>query len=252
MKISNISLLIKRQFKENNKIYGISILVLFGVLSFMFLLVHQWQDSFAGAVQNGVFLIGLFMGGGLFTNSMLNELSGSSSSIWLLSLPAKHSEKVVASIFISTVIFLISYLIIFYLVDVLYLLKTDRFEMKYMLNPFKEDFYIFFFWYLLYNGVILLGRVMFTKYSLIKTILSVFLLFILFDYLNNFILALLIPDINLVSSIALDSFLFNHEAENVKVFLPANIDFASSIFTRFLLPVSMWFLVWLKLKEKQV
>jgi len=109
MNISTISMLINRQFKENNKIYGISMLVLFGLLSFMFLLVHQWQDSFAGAVQNGVFLIGLFIGGGLFTNSMFHELSDSSSSIWLLSLPAKHSEKVVASIFISTVIFLIYY-----------------------------------------------------------------------------------------------------------------------------------------------
>ena len=252
MKTSNISLLVNRQFKENNKIYGISLLVLFGVLSFMFLLVHQWQDSFAGAVQNGVFLIGLFIGGGLFTNSMLNELSGSSSSIWLLSLPAKHSEKVIASVFISTVIFLIFYLLIFYLVDILYLLKTDRLKIEYLLNPFKDDFHIFFFWYLLYNGVILLGRVMFTKYSLIKTLLFVFLFFILFNYLNNFILELLIPNVNLVSSVAMDSFLFHHEAENVTVFLPESIDLVSAIFTRFLLPVSMWFLVWLKLKEKQV
>ncbi|MFK7775816.1 MAG: hypothetical protein AB8F94_27080 [Saprospiraceae bacterium] len=252
MNTSNISLLIKRQFKENNKIYGISLLVLFSVLAFLFLLVHQWQDSFAGAVQNGVFLIGLFIGGGLFTNSMFNELSDSSSSIWLLSLPAKHSEKVLASIFISTVIFLTSYLIIFYLVDILYLLKTDRFKMEYILNPFKDDFYLFFFWYLLYNAIILLGRVLFTKYSLIKTILSIFLFFILFNYLNNLILEMLIPEVNLVSSIALDSFLFHHETENVTVFLPENIDLATAVFTKFLLPISMWFLVWLKLKEKQV
>lgn len=245
-------MLIKRQVKENSKIYGISLLVLFGVLSFMFLLVHQWQDSFAGAVQNGVFIIGLFFGGGLFTNSMLNELSDSSSSIWVLTLPAKQSEKVVASISISTIIFLASYLFIFYLVDVLYLLNTNRFKMENILNPFKDDFYVFFFWYLLFNGVILLGRVMFVKYSLIKTILSVFLFFILFDYLNNFILELLIIDANIVSSIALDSFLFHHETENITVSLPENIDLAFVIFTRFLLPISMWFLVWLKLKEKQV
>jgi len=75
---------------------------------------------------------------------------------------------------------------------------------------------------------------------------------VIYNYLNNIILEFLIPDLKLVSSIALDSFLFRHEAENVKVFLPENIDLIFSIFTRFILPISMWFLVWLKLKEKQV
>lgn len=252
MKISIISLLISRQFKENNKIYGLSLLVLFGMLSFLFLIVHQWQDSFSGAVQNGVFIIGLFIGGGIFTNSMFHELSSSSSSIWLLGLPAKHSEKVVASIIVSTVFFLIVYLAIFYLVDVLYLLKTDQLEMKYLLNPIQDNFYIFFFWYLLYNGAILLGRVVFGKYSLVKTILAGILFFIAFNYLNNLILELLIPNMKVTSSIPFNSFQFLHQGENVQVFLPNEIGVICSVFVRILLPILMWFLVWLKLKEKQV
>jgi len=252
MKISTISLLVNRQFKENNKIYGISLIVLFGMLSFLFLIVHQWQDSFSGAVQNGVFIIGLFVGGGIFTNSMFHELANSSSSIWLLSLPAKHSEKVITSIIISTVIFLMFYLIVFYLVDVLYLLKMNRLEMKYLLNPIKNDFYLFFFWYLLYNGAILLGRVVFSKYSLIKTLLAGILFFVVFNYLNNMMLESLIPNMKVVSSIAFDSFQFVHQGENVKVFLPNNVDIVCSFFIRILLPVLIWFLVWLKLKEKQV
>lgn len=252
MKISIISLLISRQFKENNKIYGLSLLVLFGMLSFLFLIVHQWQDSFSGAVQNGVFIIGLFIGGGIFTNSMFHELSNSSSSIWLLCLPAKHSEKVITSIIISTIIFLTTYLVVFYLVDVLYLLKTDRLEMKYLLNPTKDNFYVFFFWYLLYNGAILLGRVIFRKYSLIKTILVGILFFVGFNYLNNLMIELLIPNMKVVSSIPFDSFQFIHQGENVQVFLPSKIDQICSFFVRILLPILMWFLVWLKLKEKQV
>jgi len=252
MKTSIVSLLISRQFKEHSKIYGLSLLVLFGMLSFLFLIVHQWQDSFSGAVQNGVFLIGLFIGGGIFTNSMFHELSNSSSSIWLLCLPAKASEKVVASIIISTVVFLFAYLAVFYLVDLLYLLKTDRLEMKYLLNPIKDNFYIFFFWYLLYNSAILLGRVVFGKYSLIKTILAGILFFVAFNYLNNLILELLIPNMKVVSSIPFDSFQFVHQGENVQVFLPNWLDVIFSVFIRILLPILMWFLVWLKLKEKQV
>jgi len=252
MKISTISLLIQRQFRENIRIYGIGLMVLFGMLSFMFLMIHQWQDSFAGAVQNGVFVIGLFIGGGIFTNSMFYELSSASSSIWLLSLPAKHSEKVVASIIISTILFLASYLIVFYLVDALYLLNTSGLKMEYLLNPIKDDFYIFFFLYLLYNGAILLGRVIFTKSSLIKTLLAGILIFVAINYINTMMIELLIPNMKVVSSIPFDSFQFSQYGENIKVFLPDHIDYLSTVFIRLILPIVMWFLVWLKLKEKQV
>jgi hypothetical protein len=252
MRMSTISLLINRQFRENIRIYGIGILVLFGMLSFMFLLIHQWQDSFSGAVQNGVFIIGLFVSGGIFTNSMFHEFSNSSSSIWLLSLPAKQIEKFIASIFISTVLFLLAYLTIFYLVESIYLLNTKGLEFKNMLNPIKDDFYIFFFLYLLFNGSILLGRVVFIKHSLLKTLLVGILLFICLNYLNNVILEILIPNMNVVSSIPFDSFQFSNNGENIHVFLPTQTDRITAIFVRLILPVSLWFLVWMKFKEKQI
>ncbi len=91
MNINHISLLIRRQLKEQYKAYLIGGAVLFGLLSFMFLLVHQWRDSFAGAVQNGVFLIGLFISGGVFTASMFQELSVPAKGIWLLGIPATQA-----------------------------------------------------------------------------------------------------------------------------------------------------------------
>lgn len=252
MKLSILSLLIKRQFRENYQLYGIFFLVLFGMLSFMFLLIHQWQDSFAGAVQNGVFIIGLFVGGGVFTSTMFHEFSTSSGSIWLLGLPATHGEKLVSSIFMSTVFFIFTYLIIFYLTDALYLLNTIGLKPEFLLNPFKDEFYTFFLFYLLFNGALLLGRVMFTKHSLIKTLLLCILFFVVFNFMNNLILETIIPEMNVTSSIPFDSFQFVHLGENVKVFLPPQIDFANAIYIRLILPCSLWFLVWLKLKEKQV
>ncbi|MDF1699085.1 MAG: hypothetical protein P1U56_24745 [Saprospiraceae bacterium] len=252
MNLFILSLLIQRQFKEQRRMYGISLLVLFGMLSLMFLLIHQWQDSFSGAVQNGVFIIGLFVSGGIFTNSMFHEFSNSSSSIWLLSLPAKQSEKVIVSIFISTVLFMINYLTIFYLVESIYLLNTKGLELKNMLNPIKDDFYIFFFLYLLFNSAILLGRVVFIKHSLLKTLLVGILLFVCLNYLNNVILEILIPNMNVVSSIPFSSFQFVNNGENIHVFLPTHTDRITSIFVRLLLPITLWFLVWMKLKEKQI
>lgn len=252
MNASTISFLVKKQFLENGRAYWIASLVLFCFLSFLFLLIHQWQDSFAGAVQNGVFIIGLFLGGGVFTHTMLSELSSSPGSIWLLSLPAKHSEKTISAIIISTLFFLSAYLCIFYLASSIYLLYTSGFDIKYLLDLTKDGFYSFFFYYLILNGIILLGRVIFQRHSLIKTVLLGILLFVSINYINNGILTGMISDVDITSSIVFDSFQFVHLGENVKVYLPQSADHLSTIFVRLFLPISIWILVWLKLKEKQV
>lgn len=252
MRISALSLFINRQFKENYNIYGIGMLVLSGFLAFMFLIIHHWRDSFSGAVQHGVFLIGLFISGGLVSSSMFQEFSHTPSSIWLLSIPIKHSEKLISSILISVCFFLIGYLIIFYCIDIAYLLVSGTFQPDAIFNPLEDGFYQFFFWYLICNGIILLGSVVFTRYSLIKTLLAGIIFFIVFNSINTLMLEFLIPDMSVISSSAFDSFQFIHQGENIKVFLPEHADVISSIFVRGMLPVSIWFVVWLKLKEKQV
>ena len=252
MNISTISLLIKRQFKENYSVYGIGLFVLIALLLFMFLLVHQWQDSFAGAVQNGVFIIGLFIAGGVFSSAMFQEFSSPQSGMWLLSIPATHSEKVITSILISAVLFLLAYFPIFYLADVLYLFVTDKLGVEAILNPFKDNFYQFLFLYLVFNGIILLGSVIFNKNSFIKTLLAGILVLVVFNYINTQLLELLLPETKIVSSIAFDSFLFSHHGENIKVMLPNHVNTISSVFIRVLLPISIWFAVGFKLKEKEI
>lgn len=252
MRISAISLLLKRQFKENFRIYGIGLLVLFALLLFMFLIVHQWQDSFSGAVQNGVFIIGLFVGGGVFTSSMFHEFSSPQSGMWLLSIPAKHGEKVLSSIVMSTIFFLLAYGFVYYLADIFYLALYDPKGIQAILNPFKDGFYQFLFLYFLFNGVVLLGAVMFNKHSFIKTLLALILLVVLFNYINQAILAFLMPSASIVSGISFDSFLFSHGGENIKVFLLESADLVTALFVRVILPVSLWFAVYLKLTEKEI
>lgn len=106
MRLSSLSLLIRRQLQEHYRPYLAAMAVLTGFLAFLFLLIHQWRDSFPGAVQEGIFLIGLFLSGGIFTNSLFQELSEPSKAIWLLSIPATQAEKIVATILLSTVAFL--------------------------------------------------------------------------------------------------------------------------------------------------
>ena len=252
MSITSISLLIQRQFIEHKRIYGIGALVLFALLIFMFLVVHQWKDSFSGAVQNGVFIIGLFVSGGVFSSSMFGELSNKQSAIWFLSIPAKPAEKVFLSILLSVPFFLLAYLLIFYLVDLLYLYTLGENSSSSILDLRNNNFYHFLFQYLIFNGLILLGGVIFNSYSLIKTILLAVILFAALNFLNNILLSILLPEASLISSTFFDSFLFSHQGENIKVEILGGPDLIASLFVRVFLPVSLWIAVYLKLKEKEI
>ena len=252
MRNSTISLLLQRQFIEHKKMYGISIIVLFALLVFMFLVIHQWQDSFSGSVQNGVFIIGLFVSGSLFTGTMFRELSNPQSAIWYLSIPARHSEKVLVSILLSVPLFLIAYLMIFYLADLIYLYGFADGNRAGLLDLTKNNFYHFFFLYIILNGLILLGGVIFNRYSLIKTVLVCILLFVCLNFLNYTLLNMFIPEASIVSSVLFDSFLFSYQGENIKVSLLDSNELIASLFVRVVLPISLWVAVWLKLKEKEI
>ena len=168
MQIHHIQLLIKRQFREQAKLYKMASLVLIAVLALMFLIIHQWRDSFAGAVQNGVFIIGLFISGGLFSNYMFHEFSSTSSSIWFLSLPVKHSEKLISSLILSVPFFITIYIILFYVVDLSYLFLSNTWKSTPLLNLFEDGFSQFFFWYFSFNAVILWGVLAFKNTLLSK------------------------------------------------------------------------------------
>ena len=252
MNLTTIILLIQRLLIENKKVYLIGAAVLFAFLFFLFLIAYQWQDSFSGAVQNGVFIIGLFVAGGVFSSTMFRELSIAQSTIWLLSIPAKPSEKVLVRILLSVPFFIIVYIILFYLAEFVYIYGlTDQSNVD-SLDLTKNNFYQFVFQYLILNGFILLGGVTFTRYSLIKTILVGIILLAAINFINNGMLALLMPGISILSSILLDSFLFYNQGENITVTLSHSTELLATIFARIILPISLWFAVWLKLREKQV
>lgn len=252
MSITSISILIQRQFIEHKRIYGIGTLVLFALLMFMFLVIHQWQDSFSGAVQNGVFIIGLFVSGAVFSSTMFGELSSKQSAIWFLGIPAKHSEKVLLSVLLSVPLFLIAYLLIFYLANFIYLYTLAENGSAALLDVSRNNFYEFFFQYVVFNGVILLGGVIFNTHSLIKTILVAVVLFATINLMNNSLLSILIPEASILSSTLFDSFLFSHQGENIKVAMLDQSDFIAALFVRLIMPLALWFAVWLKLKEKEI
>ena len=252
MNLTNVTLLLKRQLREQVQLYLLGSLVLFGLLATLFLIVHHWRDSFGGAVQNGVFLIGLFVSGGIFTATMFQEFSEPAKGIWLLSIPATAAEKIISAILLSGFAFLGAYLGIYYMVDGLYTLLTYQYYGTTPLNLFRNGFHWLICAYFLFNGIILLGSVYFTKLSLVKTLLALLLVLVFLNYANNFLMAVIsgIPNIN--SSTPLSGFQFEHQGENIYVNLPENIDAVSNIFVRLILPLVFWSITWLRFREKEI
>ena len=250
MNLVSVKLLIDRQFKEHVRLYAISLLLLAGLLSFMFLLIHNWRDSFTGAVENGVFLIGLFLSGGLFTNSMFKEFSNKPEGIWLLNIPATSLEKVFSAVLLSSVVFLLVYLGVFFLVDGLYLSLTG--QERSVLHIFRNGFHEFIFLYLIFNGIVLLGRATFIKHSFLKTMVLLIVGVILLNLFNNFTLEYMMPDLTVVSSMPFNGFQFRHSGDNVHVLLPAATRAAFMPFLWVLLPLALWGITWLKIKEKEI
>lgn len=250
MNWSSIKLLIDRQFKEHVRLYAISLLLLAGLLSFMFLLIHNWRDSFTGAVENGVFLIGLFLSGGLFTNSMFKEFSSKPEGIWLLNIPATSFEKVFSAVILSSVVFLLVYLGVFFLVDGIYLSLTG--QDRSVFEIFRNGFHEFIFLYLIFNGIVLLGRATFTKHSFLKTMVLLIIGVILLNTFNNFSLEYMIPDLSVTSSMPFNSFQFRHAGENIHVLLPTSIRASFMPALWVVLPLALWGITWLKIQEKEI
>jgi len=250
MSWTSVQLLVDRQFKEHARLYYISLLLLAGLLSFMFLLIHNWRDSFSGAVENGVFLIGLFLSGGLFTNSMFKEFSNKPEGIWLLNIPAGSFEKLLSAVLLSAVAFLAVYLGVFFLIDGLYLSFSD--QERGVFEIFQNGFHEFIYLYLIFNGLILLGRVTFIKHSFLKTMVLIIAGVILLNLFNNAMLEYMIPDLNVTSSMPFNSFQFRHLGENIHVLLPSSARASFMPVLWVLLPVALWGITWLKIKEKEI
>lgn len=158
----------------------------------------------------------------------------------------------VSAILLSAFAFLVAYLGIFYLVDLGYVLLTYRQYQSSPMDLFKNGFYTFLFTYFLFNGIMLLGSVYFSKHSFIKTILALIVGLVLLYHLNNFLMEVLTGIASVTSSAPLGGFQFEHLGENVYVTLPENSGIISDLFVRVLLPLAFWGITWLRFKEKEI
>jgi len=253
MNAAKLYLLNRRQWQENNKAYRIGLLAISGILAFLFLVVWHWRDSFSGGVHKGIFLIGLFAGGCIFASSLFKDLSHPSKGMWLMGIPASAGEKVLIATLYATLFYPVAYVALFYLTEgfFLWIVKQDNVPIKYT-DLLENSFYDFIFTFINFQLMILLGCLSFRRGALLKTILLMIVFFSVSYNANNYLLMLMTGEKTIDGGGVYDYFQFKYAGENVYVYLPTAVQAVVTVFFHFLLPITVYYIIYLKFRETEI
>ena len=178
--LSRLGKLITKQFFENSRLYLFSVLALFGLLA----LVFTFWISAAGPNYHEeqtymIFVFGLFISGSIFASMSFNMLGSKDKGIYWLSIPATHLEKLICTIFYTTLVFTLAYCMCFFVVKSIALYFLTAFIEKHPGNSYSEiqdyeqgfaaGIKYFLYLYFAVQSLYLLGSVYFSRYSFVIT-----------------------------------------------------------------------------------
>ncbi|ULQ52830.1 hypothetical protein [Flavihumibacter fluvii] len=196
-------LLIRKQWAENNRFYGLATLALLGVMAMVFIIFWIMMDHpyYREDHTLSIYFVGLFLLGCLFASTSFQALGEKEKGQYWLSLPATHAEKLVTVILFSTVLFFVVYTACFLLVKWL-ALSYVQFRMhsvpiiEYQKIDWTKNVSIVVPYLLLcfmaVQALFLLGSIYFRKYAYVKTIIlgACFFgayVFVMFKMYNGFL-----------------------------------------------------------------
>ena len=115
---NRFSLLVKRQWVENKKLFLMGSFGIVGIIIVIDSLIMKWEHGHINAdARFPFFLLILFFGSSIFANYVFKDLSDKNSSTGFLLIPASHFEKFLTGIFYAFIVFPMVFLALFYVVD---------------------------------------------------------------------------------------------------------------------------------------
>ncbi len=256
--------LVSKQWIENRRMYLMSVLALLGLLGIVFVF---WASA-GGSRYNEeslyiAGLFGLFITGSIFASTAFNMLSSKDKGIYWISFPASHLEKFLATWFFNFIVFFLVYAVCFYFFKTLaetyvqMLIEKDpsRFSYKKIewsrpgsLGAVLPYFVSAFF---AVQATFLLGSVAFKRFAFIITIVLVAALLFLFIFYLSKIDDYAFPDHNWNLFSLRDKYVPGNDT--YKEYINASvIEKGITFFLKFLMAPVLWFITWIKLKEKQI
>jgi hypothetical protein len=265
--INRFGLLLKRQWLDFGKIYLMSLVVLTAVIVgfYFFNIPEIGHDNFRWT-NNGLtqlrFKLPLFLIAGVLFISIVastyfNVLGQKQKAIMELMTPASITEKFLCGIFFTAVISITSYLLIFYVVDKIFVQHINHlWENQRLLNYHtnkimqvsfsnifdditeEKEFKFLFVSPFLISSIFLLGSVYFNRFHYIKTAVSITAFFTLAIFL----------------SIKTGIWLMEDKApiHNRVVIGEKDFIFTAFFWVTTILTLIIWTIAYVRLKEKEV
>jgi hypothetical protein len=213
--------------------------------------------------QTQSFIPSLIFGGIFWVSVGFNHFSDKTEGYGFLTLPASHFEKWL-SVVILTSIFLVGFCLFFRVMDASYMsyyrthLNPQLKNYKFLYDsaqvmPFWGDtkgimshaFVYFFF----FTGIMAVGSVYFNKMALVKTMFLLAGIIALCQFLNSNITSIFFQnDFN--AHLFWNSVRIKSTGEDVV--LPRNINQVQTTFFSYLLPIILWLIALVRLREKEI
>ena len=115
---NRLSLLVKRQWIENKKLFLMASFGIVGILVIIDALIMKWQSGDINEVPRYVFFnLSLFLSGSIFANYVFKDISDKNSSTSFLLIPASHFEKFLTGVIYIFILFPVVFLSLHYAVD---------------------------------------------------------------------------------------------------------------------------------------
>lgn len=253
-----LKMLVAKQFFENTRLYIFSILALLGLQALFFGLWFMSSGPNYGA--HSIYLMslfGLFISGAIFASMAFNMLGSKDKGIYWLGIPATHLEKLVCTIFYTTIVFSVVYWLTFIAVKEVTLLFLNGFIKDHPGTSFEEiknpdEFWTVFryFVYAFYavQALYLLGSVYFSRYSfVITTVVGAAFVFSTLYFLN-------VVEDAVLDGGAWDIVSFSkYDYNGIKKYTLS--PFITDVLTyslKFIWVPVFWVTTWFRLKEKQM
>lgn len=208
------SLLVLKHWADNKKRYTLSLLAYVGLLItwFTFGLIIMGIPEGSGLpeeVQRTTFFFSLFAVGTFYASQYFSDLGSREKGSHFLLVPASHFEKLLCSLFFTVILFPLLLIACFYLVDVIMVAIANSFSANRpnggkstVANIFEVALINFNSQRAIYllpfsisiASLFLLGSVYFKKYNFIKTIITGFVVCLLFFFLVYVITQHILPE----------------------------------------------------------
>ena len=209
---NRFGLLVAKHWTENKKRYILSLLAFAGLLiaCFGIALVMQDDNMMEPDFQQTVYFFFLFTVGTFYASQYFRDLGTKTRGSNFLMTPASSFEKFLCSLLYVIIFFFVVFTLVFYLIDALMvniangtIADANHHEIE-IVNIFKvvflhisdtSDIKLLLFFFAL-QSAFLLGSAAFRKYSYIKTILSLFITWVIVLLLTFFIYRQNAPDMD--------------------------------------------------------